>query len=297
MDVPKKLVPLYIRATRRNRPYASEAGAREYLDERTRHPEPFGPPRKIGGDVEVGMTVRDGWPVYTITPSGASSVGSVVYVHGGGWVNEIVRQHWQLIGQIAKEAQTTVVVPIYPLIPSGTAEAVVAGVVELVRQCREQYGDTRLAGDSAGGQIALSAALELRDRHDIALSRTVLISPALDLTWANPRIPEVQPDDPWLAVPGGRYFSETWRAALDVADQRVSPLFAEFAGLGPVTLFSGTHDILNPDAHLLAAALEAAGVDVDFHEGPGLLHVYPLLPTASGRRARATITSQLAARA
>ena len=77
----------------------------------------------------------------------------------------------------------------------------------------------------------------------------------------------------------------------------MSPLFAEFAGLGPVTLFSGTHDILNPDAHLLAAALEAAGVDVDFHEGPGLLHVYPLLPTASGRRARATITSQLAARA
>ncbi|MDN5722025.1 MAG: alpha/beta hydrolase [Corynebacterium sp.] len=294
MNVPERLVPLYIRATGRHRPYASEAGAREHLETRTRHPEPFAPPPKLGGRLDVSLTRRDGWPVYTVAPSGAQRAGSVVYVHGGGWVNEIVRQHWRLIARIATEAQTTVVVPIYPLIPTGTAEGVVARVVDIVRQCREQYGDTRLAGDSAGGQIALSAALELRDRLDIALSRTVLISPALDLTWSNPQIPEVQPDDPWLAVPGGRYFSETWRADLDVTDQRVSPLFGEFTGLGPVTVFSGTHDILNPDARVLATRLEGAGVDVDFHEGPGQLHVYPLLPTAAGRRARATLTSQLA---
>lgn len=294
MAIPEKLVPLYIRATGRNRPYVSEEGARQRLAERRRHPEPFGPPRRIGSDVYVDMVQRSGWLVYTVTPSRATPSGSVVYAHGGGWVNEIVRQHWQLIGQIAVEAQTTVVVPIYPLVPFGTAEVVVAGVVDIVRECQEKYGDTRLAGDSAGGQIALSAAMELRDRHDITLTRTVLISPAVDLTWSNPQIPEVQPDDPWLAVPGARYLSETWRADLDVTDQRVSPIFGDLTRLGPITVFSGTHDILNPDARRLVSELEDAGVDVDYHEEVSLLHVYPLLPTASGRRARETIVARLA---
>ena len=293
MDVPEKLVPLYIRATRRNRPYLSEVGARQRLEDRRRNPEPFGPPRKLGGPVDVTMVRRKGWPVYTITPSGARPSGSVVYAHGGGWVNEIVRQHWQLIGQIAAEAQTTVVVPIYPLVPFGSAEEVVAEFVDIVRECREEYGDARLVGDSAGGQVALSTALELRDRHDITLDRTILISPAVDLTWSNPQIPQVQPHDPWLAVPGARYLSETWRADLDVEDQRVSPIFGDLAGLGPVTVFSGTHDILNPDARRLVSELEAAGVAVDYHEGASLLHVYPLLPTASGRQAREIIIAQL----
>src|SRR5690625_2182243 len=232
--IPEMLVPLCIRASRRNRPYATEAGARRHLEQRKLHPEPFGPPRTMGGDVVVDMTRRNGWPVYTIAPSGMRPSGAVVYAHGGGWVNEIVRQHWQLIGQIAVEARTTVVVPIYPLIPFGTAEDVVGEFVDIVRESRDEYGDVRLAGDSAGGQIALSTALELRDRHGIVLNRTVLIAPAVDLTWSNPLIPEVQPDDPWLAVPGARYFSETWRAELPVDDQRVSPSFGGFVGLGPV---------------------------------------------------------------
>lgn len=293
MNITEKLVPWYIRTTHRNRPYLSEAGAREHLDQRRLHPENFGPPRRMGSDVQVDMRMRNGWPVYAVTPSRAKPSGSVVYVHGGGWVNEIVRQHWRVIAQIAVEAKTTVVVPIYPLIPFGTAEQVVEGVVELVRECQDKYGDTRLAGDSAGGQIALSAAMDLRDKHDVTLTRTVLISPAVDLTWSNPLIPEVQPDDPWLAVPGARFLSETWRADLDVTDQRVSPIFGDLSGLGPITVFSGTHDILNPDARRLVSELGDAGVAVDFHEEDTLLHVYPLLPTRSGRRARDTIVARL----
>ncbi|WP_295647525.1 alpha/beta hydrolase fold domain-containing protein [uncultured Dietzia sp.] len=294
MDIPEKLIPLYLRATGRQRPFLSEEAAREHLQARALRPAPFGPPRRIGVDVDITVTRRNGWPVYTVVPAGLEPSGSVVYAHGGAWVNEIVRQHWQLIGRIAVEAQTTVVVPIYPLAPVGTAEEVVAGFVDIVRASRERYDDTRLVGDSAGGQIALSAAMELRDRHGITLTRTVLIAPAVDLTWSNPRIADVQPVDPWLAVPGGRFFSETWRAGVDVTDQRVSPIFGEVAGLGPVTVFSGTHDILNPDAHRLVGNLQDAGVEVAFHEGDSLLHVYPLLPTASGRQAREIVTAHLA---
>lgn len=299
MTVPEWLVPWVIRATGRNRIFLSEEAARRHVERSARSPKPFGPPQRLAHEVDISMVVRDGWPVYTVSPSGgfrspSAPTGSVVYVHGGGWVNEIARRHWQLIAQIAVESRTTVVVPIYPLIPAGTAGRVVAGIVDIIRGCRDEYGDPRLVGDSAGGQIALSAAQVLRDEHGITLGRTVLISPAVDLTWSNPGIPEVQPDDPWLAVPGGQHLSEVWRGDLEVTDPRVSPIFGDLAGLGPVTIFSGTHDILCPDARLLAAKLENSGVDVEYHEVPARLHVYPILPTASGRHARTLITAQLA---
>jgi len=51
--------------------------------------------------------------------------------------------------------------------------------------------------------------------------------------------------------------------------------------------------VLNPDAHLLAGKAAAAGVDLDFHEAAGQVHVYPLLPTTIGGDARATIVNAL----
>lgn len=294
MKAPENLVPWFIRRTGRNKIFLSAEAARAHVERSARQPSPFGPPAKLPG-VDVSMSRRAGWPVYTVVPAGARPSGSVVYLHGGGWVNEIVRQHWKLIAQIAVESRTTVVVPIYPLIPVGTAATVVAETVDIALESRERYGDVRLAGDSAGGQISLSAAQVLRDSHGVTLSRTVLISPAADLTWSNPRIPEVQPDDPWLAVPGGHYLSSVWRGDLELTNPLVSPLFGDLAGLGPVVIFSGTRDILNPDASLLASKLKEAGVEVEYHEQPGGLHDYPLLPTASGERARRLITSALAA--
>jgi acetyl esterase/lipase len=67
----------------------------------------------------------------------------------------------------------------------------------------------------------------------------------------------------------------------------------ELAGLGPLWLFTGTRDVLNPDAHLLAAAAESAGTRVVFTEIAGQLHVYPLLPTKVGAAARDQIITAL----
>ncbi len=237
---------------------------------------------------------RLGWPVYTLTPARGETRGTVVYLHGGGWVDEIARQHWHLAGQIAAEAGMRVVVPIYPLVPFGTAENVVSVVASLVHTMTRN-GRTCLAGDSAGGQIALSAAVVLRDRFKVRVPQTVLIAPALDLSLTNPAIEGVEPTDPWLCREGVRVFVESWRRSLAVTDPRVSPLTADLAGLGPLTLFSGTRDILNPDARLLVSRAASAGVDVDYHEGAGLPHVYPLTPTPEGRVARALIVNRLRA--
>jgi acetyl esterase/lipase len=73
------------------------------------------------------------------------------------------------------------------------------------------------------------------------------------------------------------------------------PLAVDLTGLGALTVFSGTRDICNPDARLLTEKATAAGVDAGYHEGHGLLHVYPLTPTSEGRAARAEIVEQLVA--
>ena len=185
-----------------------------------------------------------------------------------------------------------VTLPIYPLVPFGTAQEVRDGVLALVRRSLERYGPTCLAGDSAGGQIAVSTALALRD-EGIILPRTVLISPALDLSWSNPRIPAVQPTDPWLGTPGGKVLAQHWRGELDLLDPAVSPLYGDFAGLGALTVFTGTRDVLNPDAHLLAGKAAAAGVPCELHEVAGQVHVYPLIPTRAGLAAQQDLVETL----
>lgn len=319
VDPLRAALPAYFRLTRANRPYLTVEGARAHVAERLLRPQPYGPPAgllggRLGGlrrDVAVTAsryTDATGatWPVYTVRPeagTGTPPRGAVVYAHGGAWVNEVAVQHWHLVAQVAAEARTTVVLPIYPLVPHGTALQVVTGFADLVLRARDEHGSehgsehggVRLAGDSAGGQIALSTAQVLRDEHDVVLPRTLLISPALELSLSNPEVEAVLPTDPWLGRHGGVHLAELWRGDLPMSDPRVSPLLGEQAGLGPVTLMTGTRDILNPDARLLRDRARAAGVDLDWHEEHGLLHVYPLLPTPEGRRARAVVVDRLRA--
>ncbi len=293
LSVPSGVIPFILRVTRRNKTYVSAENAHDHVRERALHPKPYGPPKSLRSDVHIEVRHEDGWPIYTLTPTKSAPVGSVVYLHGGGWANEIVSQQWHLAAQIAAEASTVVIVPIYPLLPFATSEGVTNRVVAITEANIAFHGSVALVGDSAGGQIALTVAMALRG-NGVTLPATVLISPAVDMTFTNPRIPEVQPSDPWLAVPGGQVLAKLWAGDRGLTDPVVSPLFADFAGLGPLTVLSGTHDILNPDARLLVTKAEAAGVEVQYTEVAGQLHVYPLLPTAIGASARRDIVASVA---
>ncbi|OBJ52398.1 alpha/beta hydrolase fold domain-containing protein [Mycobacterium sp. 1423905.2] len=288
-----RALPVLLRFTGRTRAYENARSAQTHIDQRALRPQPYGPPAKLRTDVVVEVQRRGSWPIYTVTPSTGAPQRTVTYLHGGAWVNEITAQHWRLVAQIAAGAQATVVVPIYPLVPFATAAEVVPAVVEMVADQVSGGGPVCLAGDSAGGQIALSAALLLCDQHGVVLPRTILISPVVDLSLTNPDIAAVEPTDPWLGRDALLVFAERWRANLPLTDLRVAPLAADLAGLGALTIFTGTRDLLNPDAHVLAERARAAGVPVELQEQPGSLHVYPLMPTPEGRAARALIVDRL----
>ncbi|NAZ74849.1 alpha/beta hydrolase fold domain-containing protein [Kineococcus sp. T13] len=295
--LPEALIPLYLRATRANAPFLSPESADRAVRDAELRPQPYGPPSRLRPGVHVsvehvGVGRGTDRPVYTVAPARGTPTGAVVYTHGGGWHHEISAQHWSLIAQTAAEANVAVSVPIYSLLPFGHAQDAHDLVLRCALQLIEQHGGVVLVGDSAGGQISLSVAQTLRDRGVVA-QRTVLISPALDLTFSHPDIPLVQPKDPWLAPGGGRELGRRWAGDLEVRDPVVSPLFGRFEGLGPMLVFSGSRDVLNPDAHVLLERARAAGVDITLSERAGALHVFPLLPTRSGRTARAEIVAAL----
>ncbi|WP_308120395.1 alpha/beta hydrolase fold domain-containing protein [Streptomyces bambusae] len=275
-------------ASGRRRRFASAEAVRDRVAHTTRRPESHLPPRALGRVAEVSRTFVGAWPVYDAQPRGAEPAARVLYVHGGIYINELVRQHWSLVRTLVTEARAHCVVPAYVLAPRGTADRTVPVAADLLSGLIAGGGDvgTVLIGDSAGAGLALAAAQRLRDRTGAAPSRIVLISPWLDVSMSHPDQAAIEAADPMLGRPGLAEAGRLYAGTLDVDDPRVSPLHGSFAGLPPISVFTGTRDVLTTDSRELLRRARADGVEVDYHEEPGLPHVYPLLPVPEGRAAR-----------
>lgn len=254
-------------------------------------PESCAPPKRLDRTVDLSVRTVRGWPVYTVAPRASASGRRALFSHGGALYREIMPIHWLLIAKLTAATGTQFTVPIYPLLPACRAGSVVPAVTDLAADLLAEIGaeNVTIMGDSAGGAITLAVALQLRDRGLPAPHRTILISPALDLAFSDPAIAEIAPHDPLLAVPGLRVVAPMWCGELALDDPLVSPLQGDLGGLGPITMFSGTRDILNADARRLVRKAAAAHLQLDYHEAPGCLHDYPLLPIPEAREARAVM--------
>ena len=288
-----RLAPLVVTLRGSKRSFSTAKRTLDKVARLQRRPKSFEPPSSLSRTVSVSRREVGGWPVYDVAPPTGPPARHVVYLHGGCYVFEIDPVHWTLIGKLAKDAGVQVTVPIMPLAPVGTASDVVAGVTALVASLVASAGasNVSIVGDSSGGGMALAVAMALRDLEVPPLHATVLISPWLDVSGTDPRLAEIAPRDPWLAVPGTHAAGALYRGSLGEADWRVSPLYGSLEDLGPITMFSGTRDILNADAHRFLPLAAAAGLAVDFHEGEGMIHNYPILPMPEGDAARAVIVA------
>ncbi|MER5928726.1 alpha/beta hydrolase [Streptomyces sp. NPDC002054] len=275
-------------AAGRRKRFGSAEAVQARVARSARRPASHLPPRSLGKVAEVSRTFVGAWPVYDVSPRGTEPAAQVLYIHGGGYINELVRPHWSLIRTLVTRAQARCVVPAYILAPRGTADRTVPVATDLLSGLIASggAGGTVLLGDSAGAGLALAAAQRLRDRTGAQPSRIVLISPWLDLTVSHPDQAAIEPADPMLARPGLVEAGRLYAGTLAADDPLVSPLHGSFAGLAPLTVFTGTRDVLTTDSRELLRRAVADGTDVDFHEAPGLPHGYPLLPVPEGREAR-----------
>jgi acetyl esterase/lipase len=289
-----RLVTALLIVTRYRHRLDSPSKVERYVREHSVRPAPFAPPRRLDHKVAFSVDSRHSWTCYRVVPRNAPKpTPQVLYVHGGAFIGEILPMHWSLIAKLANVGPAEVTVPIYPLAPHSTASQTVPIATDIAADLIAHNGaqNVTLMGDSAGGNIVLGIAQSLRRRGLPQPRQLVLISPGLDVSKSNPAIASVARYDRVLSVAGSTASTQLYIGELDSKDPLVSPLYADLAGLAPMALFSGTHDIHNPDACDFAVRAKDAGVSLDYHEEPGAQHVYPLLPTAEGAAARTLITA------
>ncbi|HET9719282.1 MAG TPA: alpha/beta hydrolase [Solirubrobacteraceae bacterium] len=284
---------LPIRGSKRR--YSSAVRMNRHIAYRARRATRAAPPRRLARRVVLQRQVRSGWPVYRLVPlDRPEPARRVLYFHGGAYVNQITRSHWSLAARLTGDTPCGCLLPIYPLGARAGAAQVVATAAEIAAQLADEPGKLVLAGDSAGGGLALAVSLALRDRG-LSPDGIFLISPWLDVRTDRPEQLALQGRDAMLAVAGLREAGRSYARELPLDDPRVSPLLGDLRGLPAITAFSGTHDILNPDSRRLRDRCREAGVACELIEAPGMPHVYPLMPMPEGRAARRRLVELLRA--
>lgn len=185
--------------------------------------------------------------------------GSLLYLHGGAYCVGSPATHRALTARLAQGAGVPVFVADYRLAPEHRFPAALDDALAAYRALR-MLGPVVVAGDSAGGGLALSLALALREAGEAPPAGLLLLSPWADMA------PGIVPEEP----PGEAMLSAAWAQACaahclgptpDARAWMCSPLKADLSGLPPVQIQAGTDEMLHGQALALHDALRSAGVD------------------------------------
>ncbi len=285
-----KGVAAFVRLAYKRR-FATEAAGRTLL---TKAKGPSTPPPGIRKRCAVAHRQVNGQDVYVLRARRATgpSEHSVIYLHGGAYTSEIVKEHWALIAYLAERTGHDVHVPIYGLAPRHHALEALDLVTKLITDLAVNGSRCYLAGDSAGGGLALLAAQAVAGDPGRPVAGLTTIAPWLDLTMSNPGIPAVERVDPWLTRAGLHPVAASWAGDVPLTDPRLSPINGRFDDLPPLQVLVGTRDITLPDCRLLRDRV-AAGTPLTYHEEPGAIHVYPLLPVPEAKAGREAIVGHV----
>lgn len=245
---------------------------------------PKRPPRKLLGEIDFRESSYGEMRVFHAARKNASaSKVKLLYLHGGAYVLDFQEIQWNLVAGLLKRVDADVVAPIYPLGPEASWRETTAAVREYYLALVEEHGAENIvvAGDSAGGGLALLLAQAMRDEGLPQPKALLLFSPALDVSGSGPDQPALERRDPALSLRLLEEIQPMWLKGLSPKDPRVSPLFANQDNLPPTIIFSGDRDILHSDA----LRLKAINPAVDHRSYPEMMHVWPASPLREAQQA------------
>lgn len=231
----------------------------------------------------------NGMPVFTFGDAGAEK--TVLYIHGGAYINEINYQHFIYCYMLSRKLNVHVLAPAYPLAPKHDVNEAFEAITGLYEKLISN-GNLILMGDSAGGGFIYSFCQYLKTVGLTQPNKTITFSPWVDVSMSNP--PYDSGDDPILGEIGLREIGKSWAGDLDAKDFRVSPLFGDNAGLADTLIFAGESEIFYGDIKKYVENLKRDGVNVKLVTGPGLFHIYPLFPIPEARGVLNEIRRELA---
>jgi epsilon-lactone hydrolase len=241
-------------------------------------------PRNLAKRYHVTRDRVAGMPVITLEPKRGATGTRVIYLHGGAYIAALSKPHWGIIGDLLRRTNATIIVPSYPLAPEHTATEVFPALRALYDAVHAAAAPIVLAGDSAGGGLALSLALQLKDAGAPLPSSILLFSPWLDLTMTNPDIPALEGKDVLLSKDGLIWCGKQWAGDLPTTDPRVSPIHANLDGLPLISIYQGGKDLFLADSTLFAAKANRAGAPVELRTYADGFHVFVAITFAPESR-------------
>jgi len=241
-----------------------------------------GPPGVTDAPLQMGAIAAR-----KLVPADARPGHAILYLHGGAYVIGGPGSHAKLAGHIGRAARRAVYFVDYRLAPEHPFPAALDDALAAYRWLLAQGhapAQVTLAGDSAGGGLALALAMSIRDGKLPAPGALVLISPWTDLTLGGASHRSHARRDPmlrgsWLAACAAHY-----AGARPLNEPLLSPAFGNLAGLPPMLIQVGSEEILWSDSESLAQRARAAGTAVTLKRHEGLWHDFQvhagLLPEA-----------------
>ena len=244
-------------------------------------------------------------PTAEITIAGIEPRHVVLYFHGGVYVIGDAFLAADLASQVGRRVRAKVISVDYRLAPEHPYPAAVDdafAAYEALLQSGVDASNVVLAGESAGGGLAVATLINARD-HGLPLPAAAFVmSPMTDLTLAGTTMETRRDADPLFTRELLQERVNDYTAGQDAALGLISPIFADLAGLPPLIIQAGTHEVLLDDAVRLAQEAATADVEVTLDITPGVPHVFQaysaILDEAAGALDRAgRLLSEYLARA
>lgn len=212
----------------------------------------------------------------------------ILYCHGGGYTSGGLGFSKVLASKLTRATVLDVLAFDYRLAPEHPYPAAVEDAqAAWDHLMRLGFGarDVVLAGDSAGGNMALVLCLRLRAEGRMLPGALLLMSPWTDMTCSGESLTERADIDPVLTPEYIYAVREAYAGGLDPAQPELSPLLADLAGLPPTLIQVGTHEILFSDAERLAERMKAAGTECRLEVWEGMWHDFQMYPSKSAAQA------------
>lgn len=212
----------------------------------------------------------------------------ILYCHGGGYTSGGLGFSKVLASKLTRATGLDVLAFDYRLAPEHPYPAAVEDAqAAWDHLMRLGFGarDVVLAGDSAGGNMALVLCLKLRAEGRMLPGALLLMSPWTDMTCSGESLTGRADIDPVLTPEYIYAVREAYAGGLDPAQPELSPLLADLAGFPPTLIQVGTHEILFSDAERLAERMKAAGTECRLEVWEGMWHDFQMYPSKSAAQA------------
>jgi acetyl esterase/lipase len=230
---------------------------------------------------------------WSIVP-GSDAGRVLMFLHGGGYCSGSILSHRRMVTEAGRAAGVRTLAVGYRLAPEHPFPAALDDALAAWRFLREQgiaAAHVGIAGDSAGGGLAVALINALRDDKEPLPACAWLVSPWTDLTMSGSTLTTKDKTDPIIHKAYLQELADAYLAGgVNAKDPRVSPLYADVRDFPPTLIQVGSAETLLDDAARFAAALGVADVPVTLEIWPHMIHAWHLWNAylEPGRRALAS---------